>query len=412
LVFDLKNQALILEEIQKKEKIMPRYPDYADRVQRIPASVFEKFRSKMKEKGPYLVRLHIGDTYMHPQYPLPIDADFLKRQPYFNRYCNTFGVEKFRRVLAQKLREDNHFSIDENHILTTNGATNALSAGVFSLINPGEEMMVLTPCWPFFPGMVSMADATVVEVPFYIQLYDDPDLLIESYLDQFYSDRTAAIYLNTPNNPSGKVLNRQQLQQIADYARRRKLWIISDEAYDGLLFDEREHLCIGTLPGMLSQTVSIFTFSKSFMFAGLRLGYLVSGQETVNAINKIMVHQLYSPSTLSQYMMVEPVKKRDTWVPKLCQEYQNLRDMFVNKLKQSVRSPEGTYFLFFPIGRYLNGRSYWQVIEDLLEAGVSVAPGEDFGKGFEEYIRICFTGESPERLETAIDRINQIIFQG
>jgi aspartate/methionine/tyrosine aminotransferase len=365
----------------------------------------------MKEKGPFLVKLHIGDTYMHPQYPLPVDGDFLKRQPYFNRYCNTFGVEKFRRVLAQKLTEDNHFSIDSNHILSTNGATNALSASVFSLLNPGEEMMVLTPCWPFFPGMVKMADASVVEVPFYIQLYENPDLSIGSYLDQYLSERTAAIYLNTPNNPSGKVLYKSQIQQIADYAREKKLWIISDEAYDGLLFDNREHICIGTLPEMLAQTISIFTFSKSFMFAGLRLGYLVSEQVTVNAINKIMVHQLYSPSTLSQYMMVEPVKHRQTWVPKLCKQYQDLRDMFIKNLKQPVRSPEGTYFLFFSIGQYLNGRNYWQVIEDLLEAGVSVAPGEDFGRGFEEYIRICFTGEPPERLEKAIDRINQVVFQ-
>jgi aspartate/methionine/tyrosine aminotransferase len=147
------------------------------------------------------------------------------------------------------------------------------------------------------------------------------------------------------------------------------------------------------------------------MFAGLRLGYLVSALETVTAINKIMVHQLYSPSTLSQYMMVEPIKKRDTWVPGLCNEYQQIRDMFLESLKRPVQSPEGTYFLFFPITSYLNGRDFWQVIEDLLEAGVSVAPGGDFGKGFEEYIRICFTGETPDRLEKAIDRMNQVIFQ-
>jgi aspartate/methionine/tyrosine aminotransferase len=147
------------------------------------------------------------------------------------------------------------------------------------------------------------------------------------------------------------------------------------------------------------------------MFAGLRLGYLVSAPGTVNSINKVMVHQLYSPSTLSQYMMVDPVKNRSSWVPKLCQEYQELRDMFIDKLRQPVRPPEGTYFLFFSVADYLNGREYWQVIEDLLNEGVSVAPGEDFGKGFEDYIRICFTGESPERLEKAIDRINRVIFR-
>ena len=126
ICFENSSPYFIIRHLQENK--MPRYPEYAERVQRIPPSVFEKFRSKMKEKGPFLVRLHIGDTYMHPQYPLPVDGDFLKRQPYFNRYCNTFGVEKFRRALAQKLIEDNQFSIETDHILSTNGATNALSA--------------------------------------------------------------------------------------------------------------------------------------------------------------------------------------------------------------------------------------------------------------------------------------------
>jgi len=217
---------------------MPHFPEKADRVHRVPASVFERFREKMKEKGSDLVRLHIGDTYLHPRYSLPISDTFMQKTPYFNRYCNTFGVERFRRVLRNKLQEDNGFSLAEDNILTTNGATNALSASVLSLMNPGEEILVLTPCWPFFPGMVKMADARVVEVPFYTELYQDPDLAIEAYLQKYLTSRTVALYLNTPNNPSGKVLNRKQLQQLADFVKKNKLWIISDEAYDGLVFDQ------------------------------------------------------------------------------------------------------------------------------------------------------------------------------
>ncbi len=388
---------------------MPRFPDMAQRVQRVPASVFERFRKKMKEKGSYLIHLHIGDTYLHPRYNLPISDEFMKKRPYFNRYCNTFGVERFRRVLKEKLTEDNGFAVSEENILATNGATNALSASVLSIMNPAEEILVLTPCWPFFPGMVEMADATVVEIPFYTELYQQPDMVIADYLQNFLSPATVAIYLNTPNNPSGKVLNHSQLRQLAEFAKKNKLWIISDEAYDGLVFDQHEHLCIGTFPGLFEQTISIFTFSKSFMFAGLRLGYLVAEESVIQSINKTMVHQLYSPSTLSQYMMVQPVRDRHQWIPELCREYQGLRDMFIEKLKFNVHPPEGTYFLFFSIGDLLQGRNYWEVIDSFLEEGVSVAPGEDFGSGFENYIRICFTGESPERLKTAIDRINHVL---
>ncbi len=390
---------------------MPRFPRFSERVARVPASVFEKFRAKMKEKGAFLIHLHIGDTYLPPDYSLPIDPEFMKSRPYLNRYCNTLGVERFRRAVAKKLVEDNGLVITSQNIMATSGATNALSASVLSLLNPNEEILVLTPCWPFFPGMVEIADGRVVQVPFYTRLYQNPDLDISGYLENYLTENTAAIYLNTPNNPSGKVLNRPQLQQVADFARTHQLWIISDEAYDGLLFDGREHISIATLTGLFEQTISIFTFSKSFMFAGLRLGYLAAAESVVNQINKTLVHQLYSPSTLSQYMMVEPVKHREDWIPRLRNHYEELRNMFVEKLSFPVQLPEGTYFLFFPIGDFLQGREYWQVIEALLDEGVSVAPGGDFGKDYERYIRICFTGEPPARLEQAVDRLNKVLLR-
>jgi N-succinyldiaminopimelate aminotransferase len=387
---------------------MPKFPELAERVDRLPASVFEKFRPKMKEMGDKIIRLHIGDTYLAPQYPLPIENSFMEKRPDFNRYCNTAGIESFRLALTNKLRKDNQLNVKIRNILVTNGATNGLSASVVSLLNPGEEMLVFTPCWPFFPGMVKMADADVVEVPIYVRLFEDQELNISSFLSEFLTAKTVALYINTPNNPSGKLLNANHLNQIAEFAKDHQLWIISDEAYDDLTFDGNPHICIATLPGIFQQTISIFTFSKSFMFAGLRLGYAVAEEDIIESVNKTMVHQLYSPSTLSQYMMIDPIEKRHTWIPKLCQHYQDLRDLFLEKIKVKVNSPEGTYFLFFPVQEYLNGRGYWEVIEQLLNSGVSVAPGGDFGKDFENFIRICFTGESPERLDESIQRMNKV----
>jgi aspartate aminotransferase len=388
---------------------MPRFPEFAQRVQRIQPSVFEKFRSRIKEKKGFLLHLHIGDTYLSPDYHLPIDLEFLKSHPYFNRYCNTFGVDSFRRMLVRKLNDDNGFDVEVDNVLATSGATNALSASVLSLLNPGEEILVFTPCWPFFPGMVELADARVIQVPFYLKLYQEPDLNISDYLEKFLTFSTSALYLNTPNNPSGKVLNLSQLRQVAEFARNHQLWIISDEAYDGLVFDQNQQHCIATLPGMFEQTLSVFTFSKSFMFAGLRLGYVTGSETAIKEINKTMVHQLYSPSALSQYMMIEPLKLRHSLIPRLRDHYQELRDRFVRQLEIPVQPPEGTYFLFFSIREYLSGRSYWQVIDELFEAGVAVATGEEFGKDFGDYIRICFTGEKPERIQLAIEKINRVL---
>ncbi len=388
---------------------MPSFPEFSKRLQSITGSVFERYRAKMAAQGDNLIKLHIGDTYLGPRYPLPIAASFFTEHPDVHQYCNTFGIEPLRAALVEKLREDNGLEVKLENILITSGATNALSISTMSLLEPGEDVLMLTPAWPFFFGMVKIAGANLIEAPFYTLLFENPNFDIRSYLSRFVTPKTVMLYLNTPNNPSGKVLNQNQLQQIADFAKQHNLWIISDEAYDGLTFDGLPHISIATLPEMFERTLSVFTFSKSFMFAGLRLGYVVANPDVIKNLNKAMVHQLYSPSSLAQDMMVEPVRTRKQWLPPIRKHFQDLRDLMVQNLKIEFWKPEATYFTFFPVNHYLNGRDYLQLIEACLDAGVSVAPGDSFGKDFTEYIRVCFTGESPVRLVDGIKRLNGIL---
>ncbi|MFQ6036802.1 MAG: pyridoxal phosphate-dependent aminotransferase [bacterium] len=388
---------------------MPKFPNFSQRVLEITGSVFEKFRLRIIAQQQKLIKLHIGDTYLPPKYPLPVLPALIEKHTDFNRYCNTFGVELLRDALVEKLQTDNQLQVGKEQILITNGATNGLSISVMSLVEPGEDVLILTPAWPFFFGMVKIAGGNIIEVPFYTVLFENPQLDIQDYLNQFISARTVAIYLNTPNNPSGKVLSRYQLQQIADFARKHRLWLISDEAYDGLTFDGLSHISVASFPEMLDQTLTAFTFSKSFMFAGLRLGYIVANETAVKNLNKMMVHQLYSPSTLAQYMMTEPVRTRKKWLPSLRDHYQQLRDLFVEQLTIDFHKPEGTYFVFFPADEYLRNRDYLELIEACIDAGVSVATGDCFGKDFTGYIRLCFTGEPKERLLLGIERLNRTL---
>jgi len=388
---------------------LPRFPNYTKKLANIKGAVFEKFRGKMTDFGSDLVRFHIGDSYMPPVYPLPLNQTFLNMYQNFSRYGNTFGIEELRDILSIKLKEDNHLKVHLDNILMTTGATNALSSAVQSLIEPGEEILVLTPCWPIFPGIVHSAQAKLVEIPFYMNLYENAELDIKKHIELYVSDKTVAIYLNTPNNPSGKVLNKNQLEQIAEVAKLYNLWIISDEAYDGLTFDGHEHISIATLPEMFQQTVSVFTFSKIFMFAGLRLGYAVGNVEMIVNLNKIMVHQIYSSTIITQQMMIEPVKTRHQWMEKVRHHFELLRDQFVNQSGLSFMKPEATYFIFFSIEKYLNGREYDDVINACFEEGVSIAPGSDFGKDFKKFLRVCFTGEAPGQLEKGIERLRKVL---
>jgi N-succinyldiaminopimelate aminotransferase len=386
---------------------MPRFPKLSSRTALVTGSVFEKFQPQLRGKD--FVKLHIGDGSEPPPYTLPIDAGFLREHPYSFQYCNTYGVAALREVLVEKLREDNSLPVGDEDVMLTSGACNALSHGTLALVEPGEEVLVLTPAWPFFQGMVRLAGGEVVEVPVYARLYGEPSLDLAAALRSRLTDRTVAIYVNTPNNPSGKVLSREQLSTIAAFAREHDLWVISDEAYDGITFDGLEHVSLGSLSDMFERTLSIFTFSKAFLFAGLRLGYVAAPREVLSGLNKLMIHQLYGPNTLGQNMMIEPVRTRHEWMPKLCARMQALRDELLSTLSFEVPRPEGTYFVFFDAAPLLRGRDFWATVEACLAAGVSVAPGGDFGSDFERHLRLCFTADTPERVLEGAHKLNAIL---
>ena len=391
---------------------MPRYPDFAGRSARITGSVYEKFKPRMAAQGENLVKLHIGDSYALPPYPLPVDAAFFAAHPGVNRYCDTFGIASLRAALAEKLREDNRIDVQPDNILVTCGATNALAATIQALVDPGDDVMILAPHWPFFRGMVRAAGGGVIDVPFYTVLDENPGADIGNMLERSMTKETVAIYLNSPNNPSGKVLTREQLAAVAGFARAHHLWLISDEAYDGMTYDGREHISPASFHDTLERSVSVFTFSKVYMFAGLRLGYAVASADATRAINKAMVHQLYSPSTLAQEMMIDPVRTRGTWSKRFVQEYEATRDRVAKALRFDAPLPDGAYYFFFNAEKYLRGRTITDVVNACLDAGVSVAPGEDFGATYGTWLRICFAGESPERVMLGVERLNGVLAGG
>jgi N-succinyldiaminopimelate aminotransferase len=389
---------------------MPRHPHFADRSARITGSVYEKFKPRMAAQGENLVALHIGDSYAPPPYPLPVDASFFQAHPGVNRYCDTFGLAPFRDAIAAKLREDNRLDVQRDNILVTCGATNALAATVQALVNPGEDVMILAPHWPFFRGMVRAAGGGVIDVPFYTELDEgSPSSQVTALMERAMTNDTVAIYLNSPNNPSGRVLTRDQLTAVAGFARANHLWLIADEAYDGMTYDGREHVSPASFHDTLEHSVSVFTFSKVYMFAGLRLGYAVAAPDVIKTINKAMVHQLYSPSTLAQEMMIEPVRTRAAWSKRFVQEYEATRNRVAKALRFDAPLPDGAYYFFFDISKYLRGRSVTDVVNACLDAGVSVAPGEDFGASYGNWLRICFAGESPERVVLGVERLNGVL---
>jgi N-succinyldiaminopimelate aminotransferase len=388
---------------------MPRYPKLSARSRLVGGSVFEKYRARLAAASSSPVKLHIGDRHGDLPYDVPIDKRWANTQPGIFQYCNTYGIKALREVVSAKLRDENQLDADGARLMITSGASNALSNACSALLDPGDELILLTPAWPFFAGLVRLAGGVVVELPIYSALYEQPNLDLDAALESMLSDRSVALYVNTPNNPSGKTLSREQLETIAAFARRHNLWVISDEAYDGLSFDDREHISIASLPEMEDRCLSAFTFSKAYAFAGIRLGYLVSSPEVVAACNRLMIHQLYGPNSLGQAMLVEPMRTRAEWLPAMRAQYQDLRDAFIEALGVDVPIPEGSYFVFFDTKPHAHGRDFDEIIGECIDAAVTVAPGGDFGSGFESYLRLCFTGDETPRVLDGARRLRRIL---
>ena len=386
---------------------MPRAPHFAARLEALGGSVFERHLPRIRGAATRPVKLHIGDSADPPNHGLPLDDAFCEIHAHWYQYPATTGVRRMRYALAEFHDREHDLATETDQILVTAGATNALAATVQAVIDPGDEVLVPTPSWPFFRGMVTMAGGTVRELPFYT-LERPIDAL--NALEDAIGPKTAALYLNTPNNPSGRVLDAATRRAVTDLAARHGLWLLSDEAYDGMAYDGRTTRPLALFASQPETVISTFTFSKIHRFAGLRLGWIRADAEVVRRIDRAMVHTVYSASSLAQEMMLEPVRTRRDWAPAVLADLQVRRDGFLAALDLDTQPCEGTYFAFLDAAPFLDaGRNLDDVIVESLEEHVLVAPGGDFGADYGTWIRACFAAEARPTVEDAARRLRRVL---
>ena len=263
----------------------------------VPVSAIIKIRDLMVTvKDPF--RLDQGDvSFDAPDTVKKAMADAIVAN--HTHYLPTTGVPKLRQLLAEKLRRKNRIPVESDQdIVPTNGGTHAIWAVMHAMFEPGDELIVPDPEWPPTMAIATAAKATPVGVPIYEKLGWRWDL---DELERAITPRTRAIYVNSPNNPTGGVLTRSDLERIAAIATERKLWVISDEAYEDIIY-KGEHVSIASLPGMYERTISIFTFSKSYAITGLRLGYFVMPDKVLkDRAIKVVAYTTSNVSSIVQY---------------------------------------------------------------------------------------------------------------
>ena len=377
---------------------MPRPPRFAPAIAAIPGAVFSPTDRQLDAAQLRACPLHVGDTWMEPfaggRMQDLREADFAG----LHRYSEPRGIPDLVDAIVEKVRARNALDCDAASVWVAAGATGALSAGVGAIASPGEEILILAPFWPLIRGIVQTFRARPVEVPFYDRV-DSPEAAVAAVRERL-TERSAALYVSTPSNPTGRVLPADQLEALAAFAQREDLWLLSDEVYEDYVY-RGDHVSLGRFAP--ERTLSVFSFSKAYGMAGNRTGYLVGPPEAVAQVGKVSTHTFYSAPTAGQVAGLRALREGGEWVERARASYRDVGEAVSREL--GVPPPEGSTFLFLDVRRALDERGLRGFLADCLQDGVALAPGSSCGEDYGEWVRLGYTSAPPAEVKDAARRL-------
>ncbi|HZS43496.1 MAG TPA: aminotransferase class I/II-fold pyridoxal phosphate-dependent enzyme, partial [Blastocatellia bacterium] len=289
-------------------------------------------------------------------------------------------------------------------VQVVNGGMHALSCAFQATLDPGDDVILFSPYWTPMRDVAKLAGANMVLVSTQTARRDG----IRETLIRHVTPRTKAIYFNTPLNPTGEVFSREEVQAVADFAQDYNIVVISDEAYEDLIF-EGEHVSIASLPGMHERTLSCFTFSKTYSMTGWRVGYVVGKEPFMTGIRAFALYSINGVSTPTQYAAEAALTQTPPqYLADLRRTYRELRDLMADGLASlgfECPRPAGAFYLFPNATAF--GNDSWQICNMLIErTGVTSVPGVVFGPEGEGHLRLSFS-TSRENIEGALDSLRR-----
>jgi aspartate aminotransferase len=352
--------------------------------------------------GQTVYRLESGD----PNFSLPahvLDAVDAAARAGKTHYIPNDGIPELRKVLAEKLRTKNHISwVTDKNVFLTNGAMHALYVTFACLLEPGDEVIIPDPMWTEVGENIRLAGGVTVGVPLRAE---DAFEYRPSEIEARITPKTRAIFLNTPHNPTGAVLSEATLREIIAIAKRHKLWIVSDEAYEDVIYAPATHHSIAALaPEYAEHIISIFSFSKSYAMSGLRTGYIVTCNATLlDRIPKLLRCTINGVNSLAQWAAVAAISGPQGHLEEMRDEYVVRRDTLIQALEgiEGVRpfTPRGSFFVWAELEPALYERlgvaDADGVSNMLASQGIGSAPGDAFGETCADAIRFSFSCATP-----------------
>lgn len=371
----------------------------------LPSGVRRMF--ELAKKYPDAINLTLGE----PGFTTPdhiIEAGVRGLLAGKTKYTPNAGIKQLRDAIAYKLWHENGIKCDpDKNLIVTAGATQALMLAMVTLVNPGDEVIIQGPNWPDYRGQIDMVNAKTV----YAKVDESNGFkMTADIIEPLITEKTKLIIINSPSNPTGGVLDYDDLCAIAELVKKHKIYIISDEPYERLVYDGFEQKSLASIEGLEDYVLTINSFSKTFAMTGFRVGYICANEKIVENLVKLHENMIASVPEPMQLAAVEAIDHGEEDVKKMVEYYDRNRHLIVeglNKIKGfSCLLPKGAFYVFPNISDF--GMSSCEAAEYILEkTHVVTSPGSAFGPDGEGYIRICYASkyedikEALERMEAA-----------
>lgn len=377
----------------------------SDRAQSVPWSPIRRMMN-YAFKRPDAISFAVGQ----PDFDTPqhiVDACKRALDAGHTRYGPGLGIPELREAVAQKLLGYNRIEADpETQVMITVGAQEALTLSMLALVDPGDEVIIADPTYTNYRAHVPLVSGKPVYVP---AREENGFMMTAEDIEAAITDRTRVLLINSPANPTGTVASRSDLETYARLAQKHDLMVISDEAYEALVYGDAQHLSIATLPGMSERTVSIFTFSKAYAMTGWRVGYLTGPAEVVDAMHKMQEEVVSCAVTFAQHGALAALEGPQDCVAEMVAEYDKRRQFILGALTDiegiTCIEPKGAFYVFANISSF--GLTSVDLAMHLLEkAAVVTVPGDAFGPSGEGFLRLSYASSMAE-LEEGVNRIRK-----
>jgi len=319
------------------------------------------------------------------------------------KYTPVAGIPELRRAIVGWTEQRIGINYSPDAVLVSSGAKQSIFNVLFTLIEKGDEVIIITPYWVSYPEMVRLAGGS----PVFVDSAEDFHLDIDA-IGRSITGRTRAIILNSPNNPTGVVYTREEMEELAGLLREKEIYVISDEIYDCLVYEGKKNYSIAKVKGMRDKTFVVNGVSKSFAMTGWRIGWVLGPERIIKLAKSIQSHTTSCPSSISQYAALAALTKDDGSIERMRATFEKRRNRCIELLSEipgiSFPRPDGAFYLFLDVSRYTH--SSFGFATELVDHDLAIIPGIAFGK--EGYLRLSYAS-SLEEIEKGIRHLKEFI---